>query len=292
MLVIIDGTGESSDAAYAKTMKNGFLKQLEAESTISPKVYFRGPTATGSECSAIVKKALNWISVNMQNLSRDTTPSLYLAGYSRGGTIAIAIAQEIQKLADHPDEQKNYDRGTYFIDPDHASQFNQELSNQYARSWFKLNRNIRYMALFDAVDRAIFMNTDVIPKNVQMVYHALRDPVAGSRRSFGNTGTSHAGGSAHYQQKYFKCTHAAMGGVPWTGDHPTELVGYGKVLDTVGKINPLAQFVTSDILRDEGLDIGTVKGFSRSLLTEEQDKVESKKVRDWMWSKMKLHGML
>ena len=58
MLVIIDGTGESSDSTYKKTMENGLLRQLERESPIYPKIYFRGPTWSGQECEDIVDKAV------------------------------------------------------------------------------------------------------------------------------------------------------------------------------------------------------------------------------------------
>ena len=293
MLVIIDGTGESNSVQYQETMKKGFLKQLEKESPIYPKKYFRGPTWSGSECDDIVQSALNWISQNMQGIPRGTKPELYLAGYSRGGTIAIAIAQEIQKLAANPTGQSHYDRGSYLISEDHADQFNKELYDTYAHLWRDLNDNIKCLALFDAVDRALFMNTDVIPKNVQMAYHALRSPTAGSRRSFGNTGTSHESGPAHYLPNYFLCTHAAMGGVPWTGDHPTEYTGYGsKIRTTISILSPMIGLLSTDIVRDEGIGLGEIKGLTKPLITEAQDNRGSNRVHDWMWTNMRRHNMV
>ena len=293
MLVIIDGTGEASESKYKEAMKNGFLKQLEKDSPIYPKVYFRGPTWSGQECEDIVDKALNWISRNMQNMPQGTKPKLYLAGYSRGGTIAIAIAQKIQKLADNPNEQFKYDRGSYFINPDNASQFKAELYYNYARSWFSLNSNIKCLALFDAVDRALFLDTDVIPKNVQMAYHALRSPTAGSRRSFANTGTSHESGSSYFKQDHFLCTHAGMGGVPWTGDHPTEFTPVVKTfVRVVNTFSLIDSSVMIDIVRDEGIGYGPVKGLTKPLLNEQQDVTGSKKVHEWMWGNMRQHGML
>ncbi len=293
MLVIIDGTGEASDSAYNRTMANGFLKRLEKESSVFPKVYFRGPTWSGTECEDIVQHALNWISNKMQGLHRGDTPQLFLAGYSRGGTIAIAIAQAIQKLAYNPNEQYKYDRGTYFIDPDNASKFQAELYNDYARLWYELNKNIKCIALFDAVDRALFIDTDVIPKNVKMAYHALRSPIAGSRRSFGNTGTSHELGGAHYQQRHFLCTHAGMGGIPWTGDHPTEFTPVmQRVVKVMNTFSIVDSSVVIDIVRDEGIGYGPISGLTKPLLTEQQDIVGSKKVHDWMWENMRKEGML
>src|SRR6266487_5699463 len=91
------------------------------------------------------------------------------------------------------------------------------------------------MGLYDAVDRAIIIKTDVIPDNVKIVAHARRDPAAGSRDgnpfgdwpggakdviAFGNTGTS--GGQLYFELFIFG-THAAMGGDPWGGDRPRKL---------------------------------------------------------------------
>lgn len=302
MLVIIDGTGEASESKYKATMKNSFLRKLYENSPIYPKEYFRGPSLLGTECTEIVKKALNWISRNMQSMHNGVKPELYLAGYSRGGTVAIAIAQEIQKLADNPNEQYKYDRGSYFINPENSAQFQSELYSEYARSWFALNRNIKSLALFDAVDRALFLDTDTIPKNVQKAYHARRDPTAGSRRSFSNTGTAHASGSLYYKEKFFYCTHGAMGGaaftgegdnIKWTSDHPTEFTPFVKtVIRSMNTFSLIDSTVVIDIVRDEGIGYGPIKGISKPLITPQQDKLGEKLVQDWMWENMKQHGML
>jgi len=149
------------------------------------------------------------------------------------------------------------------------------------------------MALFDAVDRALFLDTDVIPKNVQMAYHALRSPTAGSRRSFANTGTAHQSGSSYYRQRHFLCTHAAMGGVPWTGDHPTEFTPVVKTfVKTVNSFSLVDSSVIIDIVRDEGIGYGPVKGLTKPLLSEQQDVLGSRQVHDWMWENMRQQGML
>jgi hypothetical protein len=70
------------------------------------------------------------------------------------------------------------------------------------------------MLLFDCVDRA-GANPDPIPNNVKNVLHVMRTPESGSRGSFGHAGTEWAPPTV-YQSMGFTCTHAAMGGVPYT----------------------------------------------------------------------------
>lgn len=40
----------------------------------------------------------------------------------------------------------------------------------------RINRKVEALFLFDAVDRALGVSTDVIPRNVAKAYHAIRDP--------------------------------------------------------------------------------------------------------------------
>lgn len=295
MLVVIDGTGESNQALYKSSMTGSFINKLHDSSKLYPKKYFRGPTNLGMDCSTIVKDALNWISMNLANSS--VNEELYLAGYSRGGAIAIAIAQEIKKLAGNPSEQLQYDRGTYMIDPDHAVDFQKKLSHDFEIHWRKLNANIRCMALFDAVDRAITLDTDLIPSNVQKVYHAVRNPNI-SRPTFANTGLRHE--DPHkliIRTPKFRCTHAAMGGIPWTGDHPVEWVKYGKVLRTIDTLNPFGGAATSPLTRDAvslafGVETPEISGFTKLLITEQQDRTESDNVKAWMWYNMSQYGMV
>ncbi|HET8935134.1 MAG TPA: SNF2-related protein [Polyangiales bacterium] len=101
------------------------------------------------------------------------------------------------------------------------------LDPQTARtSHHRLSRRVRAMVLFDAVDRALGIDTAEIPSNVERVVHARRDPYAFSRNSFGNCGVRwHA--PTKYELKYFRGTHGAVGGVPWQtpkGSKSTEAI--------------------------------------------------------------------
>lgn len=110
------------------------------------------------------------------HLNRFARPNapVYLAGYSRGAAGVIAVAQRLAEA----------------------------------------KVNVRAMMLFDAVDRAIGIDSYDIPNNVEHVVHARRDPNAFTRNSFGNCGTRwHA--PTKYELSYFRGTHGAVGGCPW-----------------------------------------------------------------------------
>ncbi len=67
---------------------------------------------------------------------------------------------------------------------------------------------VSFLGLFDAVDRAMFLLTDGI-QNVDVTYHALRDPRMGSRGSFSNTGLRSTG---RYYEQRFMTSHGGIGG--------------------------------------------------------------------------------
>jgi hypothetical protein len=70
------------------------------------------------------------------------------------------------------------------------------------------------MVLFDAVDRALGIDSTDIPNNVEKVVYARRHPNGRSCLSFSNCGTRwHA--PTRCDMKYFLRTHGALGGPPW-----------------------------------------------------------------------------
>lgn len=109
--------------------------------------------------------------------------SVDLAGHSRGGLVVIRFAKRMK--AKYP------------------------------------ARLIRFMGLFDAVDRCVWgTGSDVVPDNVKLVAHARRNPKAHSRTPFGNCGVR---GGQKYVEEFFLGTHSAIGGDPWGGDKPKGL---------------------------------------------------------------------
>ncbi|MEZ5582820.1 MAG: hypothetical protein R3F37_08670 [Candidatus Competibacteraceae bacterium] len=116
------------------------------------------------------------------------------------------------------------------------------------------------MFLFDAVDRAIPVNGYAISSNVKQVYHARRDPAAQSRQSFGNCGWARENSSrTGYEQRFFFCTHGAIGGMPWNAD----------------SVPKGGQFI------DEGLPDGL------TAVTPQNDKAGADLVWTWMLSKVR-----
>lgn len=104
---------------------------------------------------------------------------ILLTGYSRGAAAVVAIARE--------------------------------LSSSGAR--------VAGLMLFDCVNRAVGFNTDVLPTNVDEVRHVRRHWDAGSRESFGHSGSRLPAGAPppRYEQSFHLGTHGALGGVPWRG---------------------------------------------------------------------------
>lgn len=104
-------------------------------------------------------------------------PVVFVFGYSRGGFIAMCFCEYLRQLG----------------------------------------IEVRYLGLFDAVDRDMSMDlpysVSVVPANVQVCRHAIRDPKIGSRPWFGNTGTQ-MDSRRDWQLAKFPGTHAAMGGFP------------------------------------------------------------------------------
>jgi thioesterase domain-containing protein len=90
MIVAIDGTGPDSPGDYAKEMGGSFCSQIGRAANAT---YFRGPTLTGSETSAIANMAVDAV---MAARDKASTGEVMLAGYSRGGCAAIIAARRLK----------------------------------------------------------------------------------------------------------------------------------------------------------------------------------------------------
>jgi pimeloyl-ACP methyl ester carboxylesterase len=252
MFVGIDGTGPTDDKEYEQAMSKSFVKQLydELNTRQPPGWYHRGPTLLSMAALGFGSlKDGSWgltlsqvrdlaeMAVKVIKEHADEPGPIVLAGYSRGGAAAIQTARMLSKLV--PDLK------------------------------------IDALALFDAVDRDLRADVTTIPGNVVMAYHAMRDPEIGSRWYFGNCGTSIEQPGTLFSLK-FQATHAAMGGVPWTGDHPLRPVpapgfesGRGAVWGVGGAAMPPMVWVPTT--------------------TEAADIKASQDVHDWMWGYLRNH---
>jgi hypothetical protein len=251
MFVGIDGTGPTDDREYEQSMSKSFVKQLydELNARQPPAWYHRGPTllsmaafgfgglTDGSWFTLSQVRDLARMAVKFIQKNADVPGPIVLSGYSRGGAAAIQAARILSKETP-------------------------ELK-------------IDALALFDAVDRDLRADVATIPGNVVMAYHAMRDPEIGSRWYFGNCGTSIEQPGKIFSLK-FPATHAAMGGVPWTGDHPEVPVpapgfqsGGGAVWGVGGGGMPPMVWVPTT--------------------TEAADIKASQDVHDWMWGYLRNH---
>jgi len=82
----------------------------------------------------------------------------------------------------------------------------------------KRNIPVRAMLLFDAADRHSDAKTSSIPSSVKNVMHVRRHSETKSMprlAAIGNRATS----PTSYEEKLFRCTHAAIGGIPWKANH-------------------------------------------------------------------------
>jgi hypothetical protein len=248
MLVAIDGTGAWSDEDYKREMSNSFVSRIFNEYSRTKKdgFYRRGPTLLGFETGPIAHEFSGLIVRAYEKAKQEGKAAefkLFLTGYSRGGAAVIGIAF---------------------------------LLNHYNRD-IKVN----VMALFDAVDRSPVVTADSIPGNVELCFHALRDENAGSRTYFGNCGLT-AEKPQILHKKVFFATHAGMGGLPWTGDHPTRTVS-----------NPnfnLGEYVRKYPFGPPPPPSMTTIEIPK--ITQAQDEAGSNEVHKWMWDNMKNNGML
>jgi hypothetical protein len=184
----IDGTGPLSNAAYAADFANSHIKRLYNNWPYPDlRFYSRGPSALGMETGVLAQKVHMFVK---EAFDSGKAKAIFLAGYSRGGAAVIEAA--------------SYLHG------------------------FVWNTDVDCLILFDAVDRSTEVGGLIfdtrIRGNVKNCFHAMRDPAAGSRESFGNCGTKVTSHQTLHVVERFNCTHGAIGGTPWTGGKDDDLI--------------------------------------------------------------------
>lgn len=170
---------------YLEENRGGFVSQMAQDRHIPNSFYHIGPTISGVECGLLADGVVARI---LWTKMRKKDPIIYMAGYSRGAAIAILAAWKLK--AD--------------------------------------GHRIKAMFLFDGVDRDALSYSRVVPGNVEYAYHAMRDPEVHSRDIFGTDsgllkrkcGMLAESGVKLEIRRDFWTTHAGMGGLPGTGDHP------------------------------------------------------------------------
>ncbi|MEY1556981.1 hypothetical protein AB3Y40_15230 [Yoonia sp. R2331] len=238
----IDGTGPDDNDTYKTDFQSSHVRQLFEQWHTPLAGYLRGPRWHGTGTPAKSKQGLDWVVEQWEKQQKLATvrsalsakpTRIFLSGYSRGGAAVIELAYNLNK------------KGI----PVHC------------------------MMLFDAVDRSPLENCDTISKNVAMVYHALRDPKAGSRESFGNCGLKHPSKGLPVFRKFF-CTHGGVGGCPWDKAGKS-----GKIeeMSTKAKIGAVAAM---------GKHLADIHDFTN--VTVAQDKAGALASWQWMQSNLRV----
>jgi hypothetical protein len=244
MLIAVDGTGSWDDDEYANEMSNSFVSKIHSEYpglAEVDKFYRRGPTLLGFETGPIAYSCFNFVKSAYDKAKKDDTKlRLHLTGYSRGAASVIGLANLLNSMI--PDLE------------------------------------VEFMALFDAVDRSPISNVDKIPRNVKLCYHAIRDKNAGSRTYFGNCGLL-ADPPAKLIKRTFFATHAGMGGIPWTGDHPTQII-------TNPNFN-MSEYIQHNQFNMHDRSLPSNAHIEVPMITESQDMAGSGEVKTWIWTALR-----
>ncbi len=177
MLAAIDGTCSREWLKPDGSNSHVFKFYRDDVESWEAKRYFHGPLLNGGDVYLIAEAVMGFLRARLKRAGG----AIDLVGHSRGGHIAILVAQRIQaeKL------------GT-----------------------------VRFLGLYDAVDRAVvgrIGKTWSIPDTVAFCAHARRSRLTLNRLWFGNTGTS--GTSGRYVEEFFYATHGAIGGDPYSGGY-------------------------------------------------------------------------
>ena len=226
MFIGIDGTGPRSNNAYEIEFQDSFVNKLYRNCSL------RDAYSVYRRGPTLWGFESTSISSEVVNFVKKVVQNygdnrICMGGYSRGGAICIDVAQRLQRDT-------------------------------------SLDVEIECMVLFDAVDRAPGIDASYIPENVQYAYHAMRDPKLGSRSYFGNCGTT-INSPGKLEMRYFLATHAALGGMPGTGDSTRTVPKYKRH--------------------------GRIEFIEKEIISEGDDKDGSRRVREWVQSKIQRHGL-
>jgi len=205
--------GSVHDAEYDDAAVQEQLQRLEAHGFINQLVqsyakrgsarYFKGPSTLGIQAPAIAKAGVAYIAG-----ARAKGEELIIAGYSRGGLIAVNVCNELARLGQMVQLLILFDPVDRALGP--------EAQNVSAavRNCILIQRE-HSMITWVPYTRQIKLG----PGSISVPDVALTQ----SRFWFGkmvnedDKATLTSGGFEHRE---FDATHAAFGGVPWTGDFP------------------------------------------------------------------------
>jgi hypothetical protein len=265
MLAAIDGTGQVWDDVYQVQMQNSFIHQIvcQAPAAINA-MYYRGPDWSGTDLVGnLIRPEVVEQDVWSARERGDTT--VFLAGYSRGGAIAIDAAMLLARA----------------------------------------DIEVEAMFLFDAVNRSVDLRASAIPDNVRHAYHAVRMKSTSSRESFSNCGLTMNGSGEFVKREFYTTHGGMGGvpwGDSGIEVQVLQAVGIGPCATTPsfrlpdGRLTaPLDRAAAIVQQRDRmrpraHIDEGSIDGFTN--VTVEQERQGMAQVRTWMWWQLWKHGVL
>lgn len=266
MLAAIDGTGAVWDDVYQVKMQNSFINQIvrQAPAAINA-MYYRGPDWSGTDLVGnLIRPEVVVQDVWCARQRGDK--KVFLAGYSRGGAIAIDAAMLLARA----------------------------------------DIEVEAIFLFDAVNRSTELRASAIPDNVRHAYHAVRMKSTSSRESFGNCGLSLIGSGELVKGEFYTTHGGMGGvpwgdtGIEAqarqiVGVRPCEPAQSIRLPD--GRLT--VPFLTGapaiahqqDLMRPRArIDEGSVDGFTNVTVGQERQGMEQ--VHAWMWWQLWKHGVL
>lgn len=236
LLAGIDGTGPSNDAEYNTEFASSHVRVLTRTwQQHGPAFYQRGPGNFGTTTRQLADFAAGFI-INYltPRMAMKQKTGVFLVGYSRGAAAVLNTCRQLHRR----------------------------------------NIGVDCLLMFDAVDRTETVDGDLIPANVRVCFHAIRNPLTRSRAWFGNCGRQRETRITVYNERMFYCTHGALGGTPWKEGN-----GLGGLIhESHGWLFP---FVANQ-------GVGGVHGLTMVLPV--QDSFGSRQV--WDWSQNALRGTI
>lgn len=271
MFVGVDGTGPKDQATYSNEMSGSFVSQIYRD-CIEPEE--RKAYFRGPTLwGTETGDIANRVVKHVLRCLHEGDRKIFLAGYSRGGAAVVIAAERLARDLDRRD------------------------------------LGIEALFLFDAVDRDLHTDSSTVPGCVKKAYHALRSPAIGSRSYFDNAARVAPAGVL--EEKWFAGTHAALGGLPWTGDKPDPVLRMqgtfrpgvkpdGFLWQGTRRPVPALRGATgSRLLQAAPGSPPPVRGPTGSTVrverlgfAETNDRDAMRHVRGWMWPMLVKHGVL
>jgi hypothetical protein len=288
----IDGSGPFFNSTYARDMKGSFVQRIyegARGAANATKFYYRGPSmfAIGHQSGWIGATSLYDYLKSFLSASNHESINVYICGYSRGGMVALYVANRIVTF--------NRMHGLY-----------SSTSNALKRTFGFSGAEpapivIKSVVLFDAVDSDILMSgpsTNSLPRGVKKAAHFVCNTATStSRAMFNRITVGDPEGVMEGPYKY-TATHSCLGGLPgagdmYTGSSSSTVVSAGAAKALQTPVNPLAPGQTI-VNAGANFAVGSAqeawKALNSSNITVAQDKAEFITLERDVGKKLTEHG--